>query len=43
MIKVEGLTKAYHHHKVVDEVDIEIEKGKSHHSLVQTGQVKVRS
>jgi len=28
MIKVEGLTKAYHHHKVVDEVDIEIEKGK---------------
>ena len=28
MIKVEGLTKAYHQHKVVDEVDIEIEKGK---------------
>nr|WP_263314021.1 ATP-binding cassette domain-containing protein [Mammaliicoccus sp. Marseille-Q6498] len=28
MIKVEGLTKAYQQHKVVDDVDIAIEKGK---------------
>ena len=28
MIKVQGLTKAYHQNKVVDDVDIEIEKGK---------------
>lgn len=28
MIKVQGLTKKYHHHTVVNEVDIEIEKGK---------------
>lgn len=28
MIKVEGLTKVYHQNKVVDDVDIEIEKGK---------------
>ncbi|WP_192977890.1 iron ABC transporter ATP-binding protein [Mammaliicoccus vitulinus] len=28
MIKVQGLTKAYHQSKVVDDVDIEIEKGK---------------